>query len=150
MRLPEATAEWLKTTAGRAGRSVSDLSASLVEEARRVAEFAEIEFRTFGGDGQVCLAGGLRLWKVIVVAQDYAMDVDQSSAHFDPQLRFRRPRPGAARALIPLFRRILTRSSRIPGTELKDYTITGCFQDPATSGYFGPLHVNSMHPNCSP
>ena len=83
MRLPEETAEWLKASARRVGRSVSELGASLFEEARRVSEFAEIEFRTFGGERQVCLTGGLRLWKVIMVAQDYAMDVQKTSAHFD-------------------------------------------------------------------
>ena len=44
MRLPDETAEWLKTSARRAGRSVSEVGAALFEEARRVSEFAEIEF----------------------------------------------------------------------------------------------------------
>ena len=83
MRLPEATAEWLKASARRAGRSVSEVGAALVEEARRTSEFAEIEFRTFGGERHACLTGGLRLWKVIMVAQDYAMDVDKTAVHFD-------------------------------------------------------------------
>ncbi len=82
MRLPEETAEWLKSAARRVGRSVSDLGASLFEEARRVSEFAEIEFRTFGGERQVCLTGGLRLWKIIMVAKDYAMDVEKTATHF--------------------------------------------------------------------
>ncbi len=83
MRLPEETAEWLKASARRAGRSVSDLGASLFEEARRVSEFAEIEFRTFSGQRQACLAGGLRVWKIILTAQDYEMDVANTAAHFD-------------------------------------------------------------------
>ena len=83
MRLPDGTAEWLKASAQRGGRSVSDLGASLFEEARRVSEFAEIEFRTFSGERQVCLTGGLRLWKVIFTAQDYAMNAEKTAAHFD-------------------------------------------------------------------
>ena len=83
MRLPEETAEWLKSSARRVGRSVSELGAALFEEARRVSEFAEIEFRTFGGERQVCLAGGLRIWKIILTAQDYEMDASKTAAHFD-------------------------------------------------------------------
>ena len=83
MRLPNETAEWLKASARRAGRSVSELGASLFEEARRINNFAEIEFRTFGGERQACLTGGLRLWKVIMVAQGYGMDPERTSLHFD-------------------------------------------------------------------
>ena len=82
MRLPDGTAEWLKASAQRGGRSVSDLGASLFEEARRVSEFAEIEFRTFSGERQVCLTGGLRLWKVILTAQGHDMDAEKTAAHF--------------------------------------------------------------------
>ena len=83
MRLPEETAEWLKASARRAGRSVSELGAALFEEARRISEFAEIEFRTFGGERQVCLTGGLRLWKILLVAQGDGMDAEKTAAHFD-------------------------------------------------------------------
>lgn len=83
MRLPDTTAEWLKSSARRAGRSVSELGATLFEEARRISEFAEIEFRTFGGERQACLTGGLRLWKVIMVAQEYGMEAEKTAAHFD-------------------------------------------------------------------
>jgi len=83
MRLPDETAEWLKASARRVGRSVSELGATLFEEARRMSEFAEIEFRTFGGERQACLTGGLRLWKVILTAQGYAMDAQKTAAHFD-------------------------------------------------------------------
>ena len=83
MRLPDETAEWLKNSARRVGRSVSELGAALFEEARRMSEFAEIEFRSFGGERQACLKGGLRVWKVIFTAQDYGMDAAQTAAHFD-------------------------------------------------------------------
>jgi len=83
MRLPEETAQWLKSSARRAGRSVSELGATLFEEARRMSEFAEIEFRVFGGERQACLKGGIRLWKLIMVAQSYEMDANRTAAHFD-------------------------------------------------------------------
>jgi hypothetical protein len=83
MRIPNETAEWLKASARRTGRTVSELGAALFEEARRMNEFAEIEFRTFGGERQACLAGGLRLWKIIMVAQEYQMDIQRTAAHFD-------------------------------------------------------------------
>ena len=87
MRLPEETAEWLKASARRAGRSVSELGATLVEEARRISEFAEIEFRTFGGERQACLVGGLRVWKVIMTAKDYSLDAEKTAAHFGLPIR---------------------------------------------------------------
>ena len=83
MRLPDETAEWLKASARRVGRSVSEVGATLFEEARRLSEFAEIEFRTFGGERQVCLTGGLRLWKILLTAQEYDMDTGKTAAHFD-------------------------------------------------------------------
>lgn len=83
MRLPDETADWLKASARRVGRSVSELGATLFEEARRISEFAEVEFRTFGGQRQACLTGGLRLWKIILTAQDYEMDAIKTAAHFD-------------------------------------------------------------------
>ena len=82
MRLPDETAEWLKASARRGGRSVSEVGAALFEEARRVSEFAEIEFRSFGGERHACLTGGLRIWKVILTAQSYAMDAEKTAAHF--------------------------------------------------------------------
>jgi hypothetical protein len=83
LRLPDETAEWLKTSARRVGRSVSELGAALFEEARRMSEFAEIEFRSFGGERQACLNGGLRVWKVIFTAQSYDMDAVKTAAHFN-------------------------------------------------------------------
>ena len=88
MRLSDDTAEWLKTAARRVGRSVSELGATLFEEARRMSEFTEIEFRSFGGERHVCLKGGLRLWKIILTAKQYEMDSAKTSAHFElPQWR---------------------------------------------------------------
>lgn len=87
MRIPDKTAEWLKTSARKTGRSVSELGASLFEEARRISEFAEIEFRTFQGERHACLAGGLRIWKIVMVAQDYEMNAEQTAAHFELPVR---------------------------------------------------------------
>lgn len=87
MRLPDETAEWLKTSARRTGRSVSDWGATLLEEARRMSEFADIEFRTFDGERQPCLKGGLRLWKIVLGAQDHDMDVVRTAEHFGTPVR---------------------------------------------------------------
>ena len=83
MRLPDETAEWLKNAARRAGRSVSDVGATVFEEARRMSEFAEIKFRPFGGERQACLKGSLRLWKLIMTANGHDMDVEKTAAHLD-------------------------------------------------------------------
>jgi hypothetical protein len=83
VRVPDDTAAWLKSAARRAGRSVSELGAGLFEEARRASEFSQIEFRTFQGERHACLAGGLRLWKLILTAQDYDMNAERTAAHFD-------------------------------------------------------------------
>lgn len=83
MRLPDETVEWLKTAARRTGRSVSDLGATLFEEARRTSEFAEIEFRSFGGERQACLKGSLRLWKVILSAKAHDMNAEKAATNLD-------------------------------------------------------------------
>jgi len=48
-----------------------------------MSEFAEIEFRTFGGERHACLTGGMRIWKVVMVSQDYDMDVTKTAEHFE-------------------------------------------------------------------
>ena len=82
LRLPDSVADWLKASARRAGRSVNDLGASLFEEARRVSEFAEIEFRTFGGERHACLKGLLPVWQVVETAQQYGLDAEKTAQHF--------------------------------------------------------------------
>ena len=74
LRLPDETAEWLRLTARRAGRSVNEVGAQLLEESRRMSEFAEIEFRS--------LKGQLQVWQVIEVAQGYGRDAEATAAHF--------------------------------------------------------------------
>jgi len=82
LRLPDETASWLKRSARQSGRSVNDFGATVVEEARRISEFAEIEFRAFGGQRQACVKGHLPVWQVIAVAQGYGMDAEKTAAHF--------------------------------------------------------------------
>lgn len=82
LRLPDDTAKWLKASARRAGRSVSELGATLFEEARRTSEFSEIEFRTINGERLACVKGNLQVWQVIDVAQGLGMDVEKTAAHF--------------------------------------------------------------------
>ncbi len=82
LQLPDEVADWLEASARRTGRSLNDLGVSLFEEARRVSEFAEIEFRAFGGERQACLKGLLQVWQVIEVAQQYRLDAATTAQHF--------------------------------------------------------------------
>jgi uncharacterized protein (DUF433 family) len=82
LRLNDDTAAWLKATAKRAGRSINEIGSSLIEEGRRMREFPDIEFRSFSGERLACLKGGIRLWKIVMVAQDYGMDISGLASHF--------------------------------------------------------------------
>ena len=82
LRLPDGVAEWFKASARRAGRSANDLGVSLFVEAQRTSEFAEIEFRTFGGERQACLKGLLQVWQVVEAAQQYGLDAEKTAQHF--------------------------------------------------------------------
>ncbi len=82
LRLPDVTAEWLRATARRTGHSVNELGVQLLEESRRVAEFAEIEFRSFNGERHACIKGHLQVWQLIEVARQYGMDVQKMAQHF--------------------------------------------------------------------
>ncbi len=82
LRLPDETAERLQEWARRAGRSVSEVGARSIEEWLRQSEFADIEFRSFGGERHACLKGALQVWQVVMVAQDYGMDAEKTAAHF--------------------------------------------------------------------
>jgi hypothetical protein len=82
LRLPDVTAARLEATARRAGRSISEIGARMVEESLRLNEFAEIEFRSFQGERLACLKGSIRIWKIIMVARDYDFDIEKTAAHF--------------------------------------------------------------------
>jgi hypothetical protein len=82
LRLPDETAERLQAWARRAGRSVSEVGACSIEEWLRQSEFADIEFRSFGGERHACLKGALQVWQVIMLAREYGMDAERTAAHF--------------------------------------------------------------------
>ena len=82
LRLPDVTAERLKVTARRAGRSVNEAASRSIEEWLRQEEFASIEFRNFNGERHACLKGALPIWQLILVAQDYGMDAEKTASHF--------------------------------------------------------------------
>lgn len=82
LRVPDTTAERLRTAARRAGRTLNEWGALSLEEWLRQNEFADIEFRSASGERVACLKGALPIWQVILVAQSYAMDPAQTAAHF--------------------------------------------------------------------
>ncbi len=82
LRIPDATAERLRAAARRAGRSLNEWGALSLEEWLRQNEFADIEFRSVGGQRQACLKGALPIWQVILVAQSYQLDAEQTAQHF--------------------------------------------------------------------
>ncbi|MBA2679628.1 MAG: transcriptional regulator [Ktedonobacteraceae bacterium] len=82
LRIPDATAERLRTTARRAGRTLNEWGALSLEEWLRQNEFADIEFRSVGGERQACLKGALPIWQIILVAQSYGMDTERTAEHF--------------------------------------------------------------------
>ena len=82
LRLSDETAERLKTSARRSGKSLNEMGALSIEEWLRQNEFADIEFRSFGGERQACLKGALPLWQLILVAQGLGMDPGKTAEHF--------------------------------------------------------------------
>ena len=82
LRLPDETAERLKVTARRTGRTVNEAASRSIEEWLRQEEFADIEFRSFNGERHACLKGALPIWQLIMVAKDYDMDAGKTAAHF--------------------------------------------------------------------
>jgi hypothetical protein len=83
LRVPDSVADWLKSWARRSSRSVNDIGAMLLEEAKRVSEFAHIEFRTIVGERHACLKGMLPVWQVIKVARNLDMDPVKLAEYFD-------------------------------------------------------------------
>ena len=81
LRLPDETADWLKAAARRTGHSVNELGAQFLEEARRISEFAEIEFRSFGGERHACIKGQLPIWQMMEVAQGYKRHLARTAEH---------------------------------------------------------------------
>ena len=82
LRVPDATAERLRTAARRAGRTLNEWGALSLEEWLRQNEFADIEFRSVGGERVACLKGALPIWQVILVGRSHEMDAARTAAHF--------------------------------------------------------------------
>lgn len=82
LRLADATAERLKISARRTGRSVNEAAARSIEEWLRQEEFTDIEFRSFNGERHACLKGALPVWQLIMVAKDYGMEAEKTAVHF--------------------------------------------------------------------
>jgi len=82
LRLPDTTAERLRTAARRAGRSLNEWGALSLEEWLRQNEFADIEFRSNGGHRQACLKGALPIWQAVLVIRSYNMDIKRTAEHF--------------------------------------------------------------------
>jgi hypothetical protein len=82
LRLPDETAERLKVTARRTGRTLNEVASRSLEEWFRQEEFADIEFRNFNGERHACLKGALPIWQLILVARDYGLDAEKTAAHF--------------------------------------------------------------------
>jgi hypothetical protein len=82
LRLPDETAERLRVTARRTGRTVNEAASRSIEEWLRQEEFADIEFRNFNGERHACLKGALPIWQLIMVARDYEMDAEKTASHF--------------------------------------------------------------------
>jgi len=82
LRLPDETAERLRVSARRTGRTLNEAASRSIEEWLRQEEFADIEFRSFQGERHACIKGALPVWQLIMVAKDYGMDAEKTAAHF--------------------------------------------------------------------
>lgn len=91
MRLHEPQMGRLRRLARRLGRTPSETSALLVEEALRRAEFGMIDFRDSSAGRQAYVQGtGLAVWEVVDVAHAYDGNVERTAAHLHwPVVRVR-------------------------------------------------------------
>ena len=81
LRLPDITADRLKVTARRTGRSLNEVSSRSLEEWLRQEEFADVEFRSFNGERHACLKAGIPIWQLIMVAREYGMNLAKTAEH---------------------------------------------------------------------
>lgn len=82
MRMGEQQVERLGRLARQLGRTPSETSALLVEEALRRAEFAYLDFRNSPVGRQAYVQGtGLAVWEVALVARSFGMDPGRTAAH---------------------------------------------------------------------
>lgn len=71
LRLPDEDVEDIRRIAQRERRSVSEVTARIVDEWLRQSRFPQIEFRSINGERVACLKGRLEIWQVILVARRY-------------------------------------------------------------------------------
>jgi hypothetical protein len=65
------------------GKSPSETSAILIEESLRENEFPYIEFRhSLNGRQPFLKNSSLAVWEVILIAQDYDLDLPKAAGHF--------------------------------------------------------------------
>lgn len=82
-RLSNETSQRLEKLALRLGKTASETSALLIEEALREQEFPYIEFRNSGKERQAYLKNStLAVWEVIQIAKSYQMDEEKITEHF--------------------------------------------------------------------
>jgi uncharacterized protein (DUF433 family) len=82
MRLQEDQIERLRRLARRLGRTPSETSTLLVEEALRRAEFAFLDFRDSPVGRQAYIQGSrVAVWEVVQVARSYQMDPARTAEH---------------------------------------------------------------------
>ena len=84
LRLQENQMERLRRLARRLGRTPSETSALLVEEALREAEFGFITFRNSPLGRQAYVQGhNLAVWEVVLVARSYGLDATKTAQHLN-------------------------------------------------------------------
>lgn len=84
MRLGDEQVERLRRVARRLGRTPSETSALLLDEALRRTEFALIDFRDSPVGRQAYVQGStLAVWEVVGLARAYGMDVAATAQHLE-------------------------------------------------------------------
>jgi hypothetical protein len=82
MRLPAESGKRLKRLASRHGWTASDLSARLVEEGLRRAEFAFIDFHDSAAGRQAGIQGSsLAVWEIMALVKSYKGDSEAVAKH---------------------------------------------------------------------
>jgi hypothetical protein len=84
MRLGAEQLERLRRAARRLGRTPSETSAQLLDEALRRLEFALVDFRDSPVGRQAYVQGTtLAVWEVVSTAQEHGMDLAATAAYLD-------------------------------------------------------------------
>lgn len=81
--LTDTTASRLQKMAHRLGKTVSDVSAMLIEESLRESDFTFIEFRNVSAERMAYMKNSrLSVWFVVMTAKEYGMDIEKTALHF--------------------------------------------------------------------